>query len=55
LAPIRVHSWLNFFFLNAEVLFMSDSSSKLLAALFAERRVLTVTEATEQIKDALES
>jgi exodeoxyribonuclease VII large subunit len=55
LAPIRAHSWLNFFFLNAEVLFMSDSSSKLLAALFAERRVLTVTEATEQIKDALES
>ncbi|HZF39018.1 MAG TPA: exodeoxyribonuclease VII large subunit [Blastocatellia bacterium] len=34
---------------------MSDSSSKLLAALFAERRVLTVTEMTEQIKDALES
>jgi len=34
---------------------MNDSSSKLLAALFAERRVLTVTEATEQIKDTLES
>ncbi len=34
---------------------MSESSSKLLAALFAERRVLTVTEVTEQIKDALES
>jgi exodeoxyribonuclease VII large subunit len=34
---------------------MSDSSSKLLAALFAERRVLTVTEVTEQIKDTLES
>jgi exodeoxyribonuclease VII large subunit len=34
---------------------MNDSSSKLLAALFAERRVLTVTEVTEQIKDTLES
>ncbi|HKQ77901.1 MAG TPA: exodeoxyribonuclease VII large subunit [Blastocatellia bacterium] len=34
---------------------MSDSSSKLLAALFAERRVLSVTELTEQIKDTLES
>ena len=34
---------------------MNESSSKLLAALFAERRVLTVTEVTEQIKDALES
>ena len=34
---------------------MSESSSKLLAALFAERRVLTVTEVTEQIKDTLES
>jgi exodeoxyribonuclease VII large subunit len=34
---------------------MSDSSSKLLAALFAERRVLTVTELTEQVKDTLES
>jgi len=34
---------------------MSDSSSKLLAALFAERRVLTVTEVTEQIKETLES
>jgi len=34
---------------------MSDSSSKLLAALFAERRVLTVTEVTVQIKDTLES
>jgi exodeoxyribonuclease VII large subunit len=34
---------------------MSDSSSKLLAALFAERRVLSVTEVTEQIKDTLES
>ena len=34
---------------------MSESSSKLLAALFAERRVLTVTELTERIKDALES
>jgi exodeoxyribonuclease VII large subunit len=34
---------------------MSDSSSKLLAALFAERRVLTVTEVTEQVKDTLES
>ncbi|HEY8459397.1 MAG TPA: exodeoxyribonuclease VII large subunit [Blastocatellia bacterium] len=34
---------------------MNDSSSNLLAALFAERRVLTVTEATAQIKDALES
>src|SRR5262247_3530415 len=29
---------------------MSDSSSKLLAALFAERRVLSVTEVTEQVK-----
>jgi len=34
---------------------MSESSSKLLAALFAERRVLTVTEVTEQVKDTLES
>src|SRR5262245_16192875 len=34
---------------------MSESSSKLLAALFAERRVLTVTEVTGQIKDMLES
>jgi exodeoxyribonuclease VII large subunit len=34
---------------------MSDSSSNLLAALFAERRVLSVTELTEQIKDTLES
>ena len=34
---------------------MSDSSSKLLAALFAERRVLSVSEVTEQIKDTLES
>lgn len=34
---------------------MNDSSSNLLAALFAERRVLTVTELTEQVKDALES
>lgn len=34
---------------------MSDSSSKLLAALFAERRVLSVTEVTEQVKDTLES
>jgi exodeoxyribonuclease VII large subunit len=34
---------------------MSDSSSKLLAALFAERRVLTVSEVTEQIKETLES
>jgi exodeoxyribonuclease VII large subunit len=34
---------------------MSESNSKLLAALFAERRVLTVTEVTEQIKDTLES
>jgi exodeoxyribonuclease VII large subunit len=34
---------------------MSDSSSNLLAALFAERRVLTVTELTEQVKDTLES
>jgi exodeoxyribonuclease VII large subunit len=34
---------------------MNDSSSKLLAALFAERRVLTVTEVTEQVKDTLES
>ncbi len=34
---------------------MNDSGSKLLAALFAERRVLTVSEVTEQIKDALES
>ncbi len=34
---------------------MNDSSSKLLAALFAERRVLSVTDVTEQIKDTLES
>ncbi|MGH9755254.1 MAG: exodeoxyribonuclease VII large subunit [Blastocatellia bacterium] len=34
---------------------MNDSSSKLLEALFAERRVLSVTELTEQIKDTLES
>ena len=34
---------------------MNDSSSKLLAALFAERRVLSVTEVTEHIKDTLES
>ncbi len=34
---------------------MNDSGSKLLAALFAERRVLTVTELTEQVKDTLES
>ncbi len=34
---------------------MSESSSKLLAALFAERRVLSVSEVTEQIKDTLES
>jgi exodeoxyribonuclease VII large subunit len=34
---------------------MSESSSKLIAALFAEQRVLTVTEVTEQIKDTLES
>ncbi|HEY6401447.1 MAG TPA: exodeoxyribonuclease VII large subunit [Blastocatellia bacterium] len=34
---------------------MNDSSSNLLAALFAEQRVLTVTELTEQVKDTLES
>jgi len=34
---------------------MNDSSSKLLAALFAERRVLSVTEVTEQVKETLES
>jgi exodeoxyribonuclease VII large subunit len=34
---------------------MSDSSSNLLSALFAELRVLTVSEVTEQIKDTLES
>ncbi len=34
---------------------MNDSSSKLLAALFAERRTLSVTEVTEQIKHTLES
>jgi exodeoxyribonuclease VII large subunit len=34
---------------------MNDSSSKLLAALFAERRVFTVSELTEQVKDTLES
>jgi exodeoxyribonuclease VII large subunit len=34
---------------------MNDSSSKLLAALFAEQRVLSVSEVTEQIKDTLES
>jgi exodeoxyribonuclease VII large subunit len=33
---------------------MNDSSSKLLAALFAERRILTVSELTERIKDILE-
>jgi exodeoxyribonuclease VII large subunit len=37
------------------IFFMNDSSSNLLAALFAEQRVLTVTEVTEQIKDTLES
>jgi exodeoxyribonuclease VII large subunit len=34
---------------------MNDSSSKLLAALFAERRIFTVSEVTEQIKNTLES
>src|SRR5262245_44860370 len=34
---------------------MNDSSSKLLAALFAEQQVYTVSELTEQIKDTLES
>jgi len=34
---------------------MNDSSSKLLAALFAEQRVFTVSEVTGQIKDTLES
>lgn len=34
---------------------MNDSSSKLLASLFAERRVFTVSELTERIKDTLES
>lgn len=34
---------------------MNDSSSKLLAALFAERRVFTVSELTEQVKGTLES
>jgi exodeoxyribonuclease VII large subunit len=52
---IRVYSWLKFFSPNARVLNMNDSSSNLLAALFAERRVLTVTELTEQVKDTLES
>ncbi|MCI0336135.1 MAG: exodeoxyribonuclease VII large subunit [Acidobacteria bacterium] len=33
---------------------MNDSSSKLLAALFAEKNVLTVSELTERIKDILE-
>src|SRR5262245_41261118 len=37
------------------IFFMNDSSSNLLAALFAEQRVLTVTELTEQVKDTLES
>ncbi|MBO0861892.1 MAG: exodeoxyribonuclease VII large subunit [Chloracidobacterium sp.] len=34
---------------------MNDSSSKLLAALFTEGRVMTVSEVTERIKDSLES
>jgi exodeoxyribonuclease VII large subunit len=34
---------------------MNDSSSKLLAALFAEQRIFTVSELTEQIKDTLEA
>jgi exodeoxyribonuclease VII large subunit len=34
---------------------MNDSGSKLLAALFAEHRVFTVSELTEQIKETLES
>ena len=34
---------------------MNDSSSKLIAALFAEQRVFSVTEVTEQINDTLES
>jgi exodeoxyribonuclease VII large subunit len=33
---------------------MNDSSSKLLAALFAERQILTVSELTARIKDLLE-
>jgi exodeoxyribonuclease VII large subunit len=33
---------------------MNDSSSKLLAALFAENRILTVSELTERVKDLLE-
>src|SRR5262245_10446349 len=33
---------------------MNESSSKLLAALFAERRILTVSELNERIKDLLE-
>lgn len=34
---------------------MNDPASKLIAALFAEQRVLSVGELTEQIKDSLES
>jgi exodeoxyribonuclease VII large subunit len=34
---------------------MNDSASKLIAALFAEQRIYTVGELTEQIKDTLES
>src|SRR5262245_21169549 len=34
---------------------MNDSSSKLLAALFAESRVFTVSELTERVKDLLEA
>ncbi|HMV47951.1 MAG TPA: exodeoxyribonuclease VII large subunit [Blastocatellia bacterium] len=34
---------------------MKDTASKMIAALFAEQRILTVGELTEQIKDTLES
>lgn len=35
--------------------FMNDPASKMIAALFAEQRIFTVGELTEQIKDSLES
>src|SRR5262249_40458033 len=43
-APLKTEALMN----------MNDSSSKLLAALFAEQRILTVAELTQQIKDRLE-
>ena len=39
----------------ARIISMNDASSKLLAALFAEHRIFTVSEVTSQIKETLES